>query len=101
MATESADSLSPKKGRFFYGWWIVFTVGLSHIVGAGAGVPVFGLFFRPMSQEFGWTYTQTTLGITMRSTISQLLAALMGRVVDHYGPRVIMTAGAFIVGLAT
>lgn len=60
----------------------------------------FGPYFEPIGQEFGWTRTQVTLGISISSALSALLSVPLGMMVDRFGPRRIAVAGVPLSGLA-
>ena len=44
-----------RKPRIFYGWYVLAAIFFANRMGGGIGSPVFGLFFKPMSGELGWT----------------------------------------------
>src|SRR4051812_37391705 len=57
MATRGQQS-----GTVFYGWWVVLAAGIGLALHAGPLiVPTFGVFLKPLSQEFGWSRTQLSL----------------------------------------
>jgi sugar phosphate permease len=89
------------KPRFFYGWYIVAGVFFANWVGGGFGTAAFGLFFKPMSSELGWTRSMTTVPLVLRSALSSLAGPLVGPLVDRIGPRYLMTGGALVVGAGT
>lgn len=73
----------------FYGWiiiaacyLIVFTVSASYYS--------FGVFFKPMSGEFGWNRAQTSLAVSINLMIGAFCALLVGKLVDKYKPTYIM-----------
>ena len=39
--------------RFYYGWWIVLIAAANMTLVVGATFNIFGLFVRPVSEEFG------------------------------------------------
>ncbi len=42
-------------GTIFHGWWIVLVAAIGLSMGYGPIVTfTFGVFFKPLSQEFGW-----------------------------------------------
>jgi len=59
----------------------------------------FGVFFKPLSAEFGWTRTATSGAYSLAAFLSGLLAIVMGRLTDRFGPRIVMTLGGFLLGL--
>ncbi|MBI4197649.1 MAG: MFS transporter [Chloroflexi bacterium] len=101
--TEQATTAQPykKKPRFFFGWYIVAGTFFAHWLGAGIGVPTFGQFFKPMSQELGWSRSMTTLPLVARNVLSQLIGPIVGPLLDRFGPRYLMTFGAIIAGVGT
>ena len=60
-----------------------------------------GVFIEPISKEFGWTRTATTVGLTIATIIQALCAIPIGMAVDRFGPRklaiigVVLTCAAF------
>jgi len=84
---------------------------ISAALGYGTStIHIYGLgpYIEPISQEFGWSRTQTTLGLTIQAFIGELCAIPIGLLVDRIGPRllglagVLLTTGAFaLLGTAT
>ena len=57
----------------------------------------FGIFFKPVLAEFGWTRAATAGAFSLCSFIQGLLAIAMGGLTDRFGPRVVMTlCGLFL-----
>lgn len=58
------------------------------------------MFIEPISKEFGWTRTLTSVGFTIAAVATALLSPFFGVLVDRYGsrkiglPGVVMTMGA-------
>ena len=46
-----------------------------------------GVFIEPISKEFGWSRTATTVGLTLSTVIQALCAIPIGMAVDRFGPR--------------
>ena len=46
-----------------------------------------GPYIGPISENFGWSRTETTLGMTLATTIQAVLSIPIGLAVDRYGPR--------------
>ena len=81
-----------RRPRIFYGWYVLAGAFFAHWMGAGIGVPVFGLFFKPVSTELGWTRSVTTVPLVMRHS----LGPIIGPLVDRFGPRCYgLTRGAW------
>ena len=91
--------MNSKRHRVFYGWWIV---GASFfIIFYIAGFINFGFtaFFEPIASEFGWSYAQVSLAGSMRGLEMGLFAPVVGFLVDRWGPRRLIFAGAILTGL--
>lgn len=91
--------LTIRHRRFFYGWWIVVVSLLSDLVGTGATAYTFGVFYKPMGVEFGWSRSLIAGAVTLRSITSGLVGPVIGPLVDRLGPRLIMVSGGMIGGL--
>jgi MFS family permease len=84
--------------RPFYGWYIVAVGFLSFFVGIGATIDALALLVKPMSESLGWTRTSIMGGVTVSSVVTALVSPFVGRIIDIYGARVLMTAGAIAGG---
>ena len=84
-------------GRLYYGWYIVGVVLATGIPRVGLNGSFFGIFLKPMSEDFGWTRAQTTLAVTIGTLIAAGLGVVLGRVLDRFGPRWMMSGGLAIL----
>ena len=84
--------------RPFYGWYIVAVGFLSFFVGIGATIDALALLVKPMSESLGWTRTSIMGCVTVSSVVTALVSPFVGRIIDRYGARVLMTAGAIAGG---
>ena len=82
----------------YYGWVVVLIIGLTGIVQSAQGHPALGVFMKPMIDEFGWSRSSFTLGMTIGSFAGGFLALGIGPLLDRYGGRWILTFGSTIVG---
>ncbi|MFC1868299.1 MFS transporter [Thermodesulfobacteriota bacterium] len=88
----------PAKDRFFYGYIIViisFFI-LMAIIGLHSS---FGIFFKPMIAELGWTRAITSGAFSLSMIMGGLLGIVMGGLNDRFGPRVVLTICGFLSGL--
>ncbi len=86
------------KKKIFYGWWIVAATHVICMLGFGTWLYCFGVFFKPMMFEFGWTRAQTALAYSFRGIQGGFAAPVVGWAVDRYGPRIVIFTGALIAG---
>lgn len=92
--------LTRKPSRVFYGWWIVTACFLLSFCSGGTFILGFTAFFEPITNEFGWSYTQVSLAASLRGANVGLLAPLVGFLVDRWGPRRLLFGGIILLGLA-
>jgi MFS family permease len=60
----------------------------------------FGVFFKPLLNEFGWTRAVTSGAWALNSTLIGFFGILAGRLSDRYGPRAVVTVSGFFVGIS-
>jgi MFS family permease len=90
---------SPKRPRIFYGWYIVAASFTSNMFVAGSYWQGFQVFFLPLIREFGWSRAGLSGAFSMRQAEIGLFAPLLGFIVDRYGPRNVIMASGFVLGL--
>ena len=88
-------------GKVFYGWWVVLAAGVGLALHAGPLiVPTFGVFLKPLSQEFGWSRTQISLAFSLFTLGATVTLPLIGRLVDHFGARKVIMSATLLFGLS-
>lgn len=91
----------PNSGTVFYGWWVVLAAGIGLALHAGPLiVPTFGVFLKPLSQEFGWSRTQLSLAFSLFTLGATLTLPLIGRLVDRFGARKVIMSATLLFGLS-
>ena len=84
--------------KIFYGWWIVLATQLICMIGYGTWLYCFGVFFKPMSAEFGWTRAMTAGAYSFRGIQGGIASPIVGWAVDKYGSRGVIVLGAIFSG---
>ena len=51
----------------------------------------FGVFFKPLLSDFGWTRAITSGAFSLNMIMQGLLAIVMGGLNDRFGPRILLT----------
>ena len=87
------------KKKIFYGWWIVLATHIICMLGFGTWLYSFGVFFKPMMDEFGWTRAMTAGAASLRSTQGGIAGPVVGWAVDKWGSRRVIILGGMISGL--
>ena len=87
-----------KRGRLFYGYIVVAGAFLIQAVTFGT-INSFGIFFVPLSAEFGWTRAVTSGPRSLSAFLTGLVSIVAGRLNDKFNPRLVITSFLVLVGL--
>ena len=85
-----------RRPRFYYGWVIAAVSTLANATVFGAGGASFSVFMGPMGHALGWSRTVLTGAVTMQSFTNLAVSPVVGRLLDRYGPRLIMVFGTVV-----
>lgn len=94
---EVSTTPGSKKPRFFYGYVVVVAAFFIMVIYAGA-LYSFGVFFKPLAAEFGWTRAVIAGAYSTCLFLTGLLYMVTGRLNDRFGPRVVITICSLISG---
>jgi len=87
------------KSQFFYGY-VVTAAGFGiWFIGWGTFTPCFGVFFKSLLTEFGWTRAATTLAYSLSFMVQAAVAIVMGWLTDRIGPRAVLTVFGSFLGI--
>jgi MFS family permease len=81
-----------------YGWVIVGAGALMGCVAIGALFSL-AVFLQPMSEATGWTRTGISSAMTLDFLTMGVAAFGWGALSDRFGPRIVVLAGALLLGL--
>ena len=86
-----------KSFRFFYGYVVAAAGFTIWFIGWGVFAMCFGVFLKPLLDEFGWTRAETTLAYSLSFLAQAGLGIVTGWLTDKLGPRFVVTIfGSFI-----
>jgi MFS family permease len=88
-------------GDAFPGWRIVAVLALGQIVSWGVLYYAFPVALVTITDDTGWSETATTGAFTGGLVVSALAGIPVGRWLDRFGPRPVMTAGSVLAAAAT
>ena len=98
MADKELNPFRESKPRFFYGYIVVVLCFLIMLVSFGL-MDSFGVFVKPLLNEFGWTRATTSAAYSLSFLIFGFVGIAIGALTDKFGPRVILTACGLCLGL--
>src|SRR5215472_7900157 len=83
-----------RQNRIFYGW-VVVAVAAVGLFFSGAPIVVFsfGVFLKPLSQEFHTGRGAISLAFTIHNFVGAFCAPVIGWLVDRYGARKVVVPG--------
>lgn len=84
--------------KLFYGWVIVGAGALMGCVAIGSMFSL-AVFLQPMSDATGWSRTGISTAMTLDFLTMGVAAFGWGALTDRFGPRIVVLAGALLLGL--
>ena len=92
----SLPTSAARRLPIFYGWVIVGVAFVTMAVGVNART-AFSLLFPPILAEFHWGRGVTAGAFSFGFLVSAVLGPALGKLMDRYGPRVVMELGVAIM----
>jgi MFS family permease len=85
----------------YYGWRVVLAACLGVMAGFGSlFVYTFAVFVKPLGAEFHWNRESVSLGFGLAAISLGLISPLLGRLIDRFGPRLIILPCMTVFGCA-
>jgi MFS family permease len=99
MGGENKLPQSMFQGKLSYGWIVAIASGV--ILVAAQNIQYsFGVFLKPLINQFGWSRTAISGCVTIRSIIGGTMSPISGILIDRYGPKKLIFVGILIVGIS-
>ena len=96
MSQKLAD-----RSPFFYGWWILGAAGSANFVRNAAASLTISVFIYPLSEELGWSRTLIAGAAAAGGLVATFTSPIIGRMIDRYGARVVLTASVLVLCIST
>ena len=87
-----------KRSNIFYGWFVVAGAGLV-VFGVAGSQFSFGVFLKPMTEDFGWSRATLSLAFGITFMLSGLLRPLAGYLSDRYNPKLVALSGVLLMAV--
>lgn len=97
MLYQETNQHVDDKPRFYYGFIVVVSAFFIMFLGLGF-YNTFGVFFKPMISEFGWSRALASGAFSLSSFIRGLSGILMGSFTDRFGARKVLTICGLLIG---
>jgi len=95
---KSKPPVSKVRGKLSYGWIVALAGGITVLAAANFQYS-FGVFLKPLINQFGWSRTAISGCVSARSILSGVMSPISGNLSDRYGPRKLIFVGVLLVGL--
>ena len=84
----------------YRGWWVVLVSGIGLMLHYGPIISgTFGVFLKELSQEFGWSRAQISLGYSLSTLVLSAAQPIIGRLLDRFGARRVIVPCLLMFGL--
>lgn len=99
-ASLAKEAAKPKEAgrRLNYGWVMVGAAFLTMVIAYGSSTYGFGVFFKPLLNEFHWDRGVTSIAFSVYMVCYGTSGIFMGMLTDRYGPRLTMALGGLLIG---
>lgn len=98
MGERNVGQSPQGKPRFFYGYVIVIAGFIIFTAVFGLNY-TYGIFFKPLIAEFGWSRAVTSAAYSIMTIIAGILGIIAGRLSDRFGSRIVCTVSGVCLGL--
>jgi MFS family permease len=99
LTEEEISSLTENRhSGFYYGYLIVALAFFIEVLVQGS-IYSYGVFFKPLLGEFGWTRTMTSGAYSLFMFMHGFFYIVTGRLNDRFGPRLVISISGFSLGL--
>lgn len=101
---QSHDDSTPQGGGFLgesFRAWLALAIGVLAVSAHSALSFGMSPLLKPITDELGWTRSQYAAAMNFRLLLLMVVAPFAGQLVDRFGARIVLAAGALAMGLGT
>jgi len=80
--------------------WIIVLIGVLLLMLVNVNSNTFGVFFKPIAGEFGWSRSAVSTALAIRSLLAAVFVVPMGYWSDRYGPRRVVLPCFLLLGVS-
>ena len=80
--------------------WVIVLLGTILLLLAYIYNYTFGVFFKPIAEDYGWSRTAVAGAFAIRSLVAAALVVPMGYWADRYGPRRVLLPSFILLGVS-
>ena len=95
----SLEIVKERFSKVFYGWWVVAATCAVNAIGGGVYFYGFSVFFLPIKTALKLSSASTSLIFSLSRAEGAVEGPIAGYLIDKFGPRIMLTIGAFIVAI--
>ncbi len=89
------------RAPFFYGWFVLAAAGTANFARNAAASLTISVFIYPLSEELGWSRTLIAGAAAAGGLAATFTSPIIGRLIDRYGARTVLTASIVILIIST
>ena len=98
MTDTHATERSGKKGRIFFGWYMVAASVVANTIFSAAYFQGFGVLILPIERTFGWDRWVISAAMSLRQLESGIVSPAVGFLLDRFSARKLIFWSAVISG---
>lgn len=98
MISQPPDSTQPGNYRLYYGYIVAFAAFCQLLIAFGV-IYSFGVFFKPIVADFGWTRAETSLASSINIIVMGAMSMVSGKLIDRFNPTIILSISGVVLGL--
>src|SRR5215467_932074 len=97
--THTIEKSGKKRGRIFYGWYMVAASIVANTIFSAAYFQGFGVLIIPIERAFGWDRWVISAALSLRQLESGIVSPAVGFLLDRFSARKLIFWSAVISGV--